>query len=65
MRARLRVSACPLGGGRYRPGGDAQAAMERWWAELARVFARDGLPPGHGGAAGPPRPHVREERGEA
>lgn len=46
MRARFHVSPYLVGGGRYLPGGDPQAAMERWWAELARVFPRGDAPPG-------------------
>jgi hypothetical protein len=63
MRARFHVSSYPLRG-RYRPAGDEQAAIERWWADLARVFPHD-VPPGDTGVTRPPRPHEREERDKA
>ncbi|HYR07714.1 MAG TPA: hypothetical protein VEQ60_08090 [Longimicrobium sp.] len=40
MRPRLRASPYRLDRIRYRAVTDPQAAMERWWAELARVFPR-------------------------
>lgn len=47
MRARFHGFPRPVGGGRYyRPAGDPQTALERWWAELARVFPRSAVPPG-------------------
>jgi hypothetical protein len=59
VRARFQGSPRPVGGGRsYRPAGDAQAALERWWAEIARVFPRGAVPPGGtGGDAGREHTH--------
>jgi hypothetical protein len=61
MRARFRVSN--PGWIRYQPGEDPQAAMERWWAELARALRHGGGPPGEhreGAAVAPERTGARQ-----
>ena len=37
---------------RFRAGADEQAALERWWAQVERVFSRDAPPAGERCAAG-------------
>jgi hypothetical protein len=61
MRARFHASPYRLDRGRYYPVADPQAAMERWWAELARVFHHGELRPG--GTGGDERPAARTGRG--
>jgi hypothetical protein len=61
MRVRFHVSASRLARGRYRPVTDPQAAMERWWAELARVLHQGGVRPG--GTGGDERPTARRGPG--
>lgn len=62
MRARFRAPAYRLD--RYRAAADPQVAMERWWAELARVFHRDDVRPGDTGDTGKPaRQSAHTERG--
>jgi hypothetical protein len=61
MRARFHVSPYRLVRGLYRPTTDPQAAMERWWAELARALHHGDVQPG--GTGGYERPAARTGRG--
>jgi hypothetical protein len=64
MRARFHVPRYRLDRGRYRPVGDPQAALERWWTELGRALhhevcvpaapAAASAPPGRAGQGGTP-----------
>lgn len=51
---------------RFRAGADEQAALERWWAQVERVFSRDVPPAGErraaGGDAGDTRTEPRDAR---
>lgn len=51
MGAKARVAP---GRVRYRPGGDTQESMERWWVRVARVLAFPGTSPPLARAAGAP-----------